>query len=66
MPEVFGDSGPTFDPEDVASVAGAIERLCMDPDLRARSASIAHARASTFTWERCAASTFSFLVAAVS
>jgi glycosyltransferase involved in cell wall biosynthesis len=63
MPEVFGDSGPTFDPEDVPSVVAALELLCLDTELRERSATQVHYRARTYTWERCAAATFEFLAA---
>ena len=35
MPEVLGDAGVYFDPEDANSIAGALSKLIASPDLRA-------------------------------
>jgi glycosyltransferase involved in cell wall biosynthesis len=61
MPEILGDAGVYFDPEDPDATAGAIERLVGDPDLRERCAREAYARALAYTWERCAGETLEFL-----
>jgi len=61
MPDVLGDAGVYFDPEQPASIAAALERVFMDPALRAALASGAHARAAAFSWTRCADETFAFL-----
>jgi len=62
MPEVFGGSGPTFDPESLESVTAALEKLVGDADLRRESARLSHARSEAFSWERCARETLNLLV----
>ena len=52
--EVAGDAGLLVDPLDVDAIAGALERLLADPELRARLGASARARAATFTWTRTA------------
>ena len=61
MPEMLGDAGVYFDPEDPASIASALEALVSDDTARARYAAEAYARAEVFSWERCARETFGFL-----
>lgn len=63
MPEVLQDAGVYFNPEDHESIAAAINRLLVDPTLRAHSAAASHARAAQFSWKRCAGETFEFLAA---
>ncbi len=63
MPEVLGDAGVYFDPENVDSVVAAIERLVVCRELRERCAASAWTRAETFSWERCADETLRFLSA---
>jgi len=62
MPEVFGGSGPTFDPESLESVTAALEKLVGDADLRRESARLSYARSEAFSWERCARETLNLLV----
>jgi glycosyltransferase involved in cell wall biosynthesis len=57
LPEVAGDAALLFDPEDVAAIASALERLLTDRDLAAELASAGRERAATFSWERTAALT---------
>ena len=54
LAEVAGDAALTFDPEDEASIASAIETLLADEPLRARLAAAGRERARGFTWERAA------------
>lgn len=61
MPEVLGDSGAYFDPEDVTSIADALLKLIQSSDLRTQIAHAAFDRSQAFTWSRCAAETFGFL-----
>ncbi len=61
MPEVLGEAGVYFDPEQPAQIAAAIRQLLDDPALREQKAWLAYERAKAFTWERCAQETFSFL-----
>jgi glycosyltransferase involved in cell wall biosynthesis len=61
MPEILGDDGVFFDPEDVDSVCSALLGLIRSAELRARLAHGAQARARGYSWARCAAETFGFL-----
>lgn len=55
MPEVLGDAGLLFNPEDPADIASAILRLLDDPSLRAQCVMRGLERCKCFTWERTAA-----------
>jgi len=61
MPEVLGDGGVYFDPEDSVSIASAIERLIQDENLRESVSRSAMKLAGAFSWERCADETWTFL-----
>ena len=61
MPEVLGDAGIYFDPEDPASIASAVRKLAAAPALRAEKAAAASAAALQFSWSRCASETLDFL-----
>jgi glycosyltransferase involved in cell wall biosynthesis len=61
MEEILGDAGAYFDPESIASIEQALRELIADAGLRARCAEAAHARASAYSWEKCASETFAFL-----
>ena len=61
MPEILGGAGLLFDPENPGSIADALRRLLASPELRAQLAQQAFDRAAQFSWDRCAAETFSFL-----
>jgi glycosyltransferase involved in cell wall biosynthesis len=66
MPEVLGDAGIYFNPENPASIAQAVRYLVMAPRLRAEKAAAASAIAASFSWSRCARETFEFLATVVS
>jgi glycosyltransferase involved in cell wall biosynthesis len=61
MPEVLGDAGLYFDPENVGEMIAVMERLYHDEQLRLRCATRAVARAHQYSWSRCARETFTFL-----
>jgi glycosyltransferase involved in cell wall biosynthesis len=61
MPEVLGDGGLYFDPEDAGALTEVLETFLHDSGLRSRLAEQAHARAREFSWDRCARDTFAFL-----
>jgi glycosyltransferase involved in cell wall biosynthesis len=61
MPEVLGDAGVYFDPEDARDIARALSELIESPVLRAKKAEASFARAQNYSWRRCAAETFAFL-----
>ncbi len=54
LPEVVGDAGLLFEPEDPAAIAECIVRFLGDPALQKDLARRALARAGLFTWERAA------------
>jgi glycosyltransferase involved in cell wall biosynthesis len=62
---IVGDAALTFAPEDNAAILDAMEQLSGDPELRARLAGRASARARTYTWENCATITLSAIRAAI-
>ena len=57
LPEVAGDAALLFDPEDVAAMARAIERLLGDPAERGRLVALGRLQATRFTWDECARGT---------
>ncbi len=60
-PEVVGDAGVYFDPEQPSEIADAMRRLMVDKNLRRETALAGSRRVDMFDWERCARDTFSFL-----
>jgi glycosyltransferase involved in cell wall biosynthesis len=61
LPEVVGDAALMVDPRDVASIAGAIERVCADEELRRLLVAKGLARAATFSWTTAATTTWEIL-----
>lgn len=61
MPEVLGDGGLYFDPEEPGSIAAALRQMFFDGEARKRMAHASFERAAQFTWKRCAEKTFDFL-----
>ena len=61
MPEMLGNAGIYFDPEQPVEIAGALDLLMDSPSLREHCASLAYQQAQHYSWERCAGETFSFL-----
>jgi glycosyltransferase involved in cell wall biosynthesis len=57
LPEVAGDAALLFDPEDVAAIREAIERLLGDAGLRELLVRRGLERAAAFTWDRTAEQT---------
>lgn len=54
LPEQAGDAALVFDPHDPDSIADAVARLWLDPELRAELAAHGRERVSRFSWERTA------------
>lgn len=61
MPEVLGDAGAYFDPEDPQEIARALGELIDSPELRREKALASFERARAYSWARCADETFGFL-----
>ena len=62
MPEVLQDGGTFFDPENVDSIAEAVEKLIVDPSLRVSCAAKAKTLSQQYSWKRCAEETWAALV----
>ncbi|HZT28732.1 MAG TPA: glycosyltransferase family 1 protein [Bryobacteraceae bacterium] len=52
LPEVAGDAALLVDPEDTDALAGALQNLIRDQDLRADLSRRGRLRAAQFTWEK--------------
>lgn len=61
MQEILSDGGVYFDPDDVHSIAKAIEQLLLSPELREEKQGIAYALAKDYSWQLCAQKTIAFL-----
>jgi alpha-1,3-rhamnosyl/mannosyltransferase len=54
LPEIVGDAGLYFEPEDPSGIAARVVSLLSDPALRDELAAKARLRAREFTWDRAA------------
>lgn len=61
MPEVLGDAGIYFDPENPSDIARALRELIESPALRTKLATASFERARGYSWQQCANETFAFL-----
>ncbi len=55
IPEVVGDAGILFDPQDPVAIAAALSRILGDPALRERLVALGLERAPRFSWDTAAA-----------
>ncbi len=62
MPELLGDAGIYFDPEQPESIVAALARLIQDTSWREQHAQMAYTRSQDYSWERCARETLDFIV----
>lgn len=62
MPEILKDAGTYFDPEKPDSIADAIAKLLSDENLRRTMAAKGNSLSIQYSWSRCAAETWRFLV----
>lgn len=62
MPEVLKDGGVYFDPENVASIEGAIKTIIEDEDLRSAISKKSKVLSEQYSWTRCSMETFSYLL----
>ena len=61
MPEVLGQAGVFFNPEQPEDIARALRKLIGSPKLRRELAQASYARAQQYSWQRCADDTFGLL-----
>ena len=57
LPEVLGDGGATFDPNDPVTLASLLRRVADEPAYRAELADRAKRRSASFSWRTAAEST---------
>jgi glycosyltransferase involved in cell wall biosynthesis len=63
MPEVLGEAGVYFDPEQPEDIARALREMIVSPPLRTELAQASYNRAQQYSWQRCADETFGLLAA---
>ena len=61
MPEILGDSGLYFNPEQPIEIFNALESLINNPQLRSEKANASFLEVQKYSWSICANETFSFL-----
>jgi glycosyltransferase involved in cell wall biosynthesis len=61
MPEVLGNGGVYFNPENADSIVDAIERIISDSTLRTNITKEAEAISEKYSWSRCAEETWKFI-----
>lgn len=61
MPEMLGDAGIYFNPEETVDIAEAIKKMVESPELRETKARESFEKAKYFSWEKCADKTLAFL-----
>ena len=57
LPEVLGDGGSLFNPDDVAQLAALLQRVATDAGFRDQLVRLARERRRAFSWERTATAT---------
>jgi len=61
MPEILGERGLYFDPENISEIIHALEDLIGNPMLRTNLVNLSYECAKNYTWESCSRQTFEFL-----
>jgi glycosyltransferase involved in cell wall biosynthesis len=61
MPEVLGDAGVYFDPENITSIKIALYTMLKDPVLREKVAQAAFLKSQMYSWRKCAGETMAFV-----
>ena len=61
LASIAGEAALLFDPADTAQIASAIERICLDDDLRVRLSTLGPLQAAQYTWEAAASATLEAL-----
>ncbi len=59
LPEVAGDAGMYFDPEDTSSIFESIEKVIHGPEIRKEMINKGRDRLKNFSWDKCARETVS-------
>ncbi len=59
IPEIVGDAGEYFDPEDTSSLVCALEAVLYSSTRRETLINAGYVRSACFSWKRCAQETVS-------
>ena len=62
MPDVLGQAGAFFNPEQPEDIARVLRELIESPETRTEVARAGYERVKEYSWQRCANETFKFLV----
>jgi len=62
MNEILRDGGLYFDPESEIDIAQTIEQYLYSAELQSQKSALSYELSQTYSWQRCAKETFSFLV----
>ena len=62
MPEMLGNAGVYFNPEQPAEIADALYKLIESTELRTDLAKASFDSAQQYSWQRCANETFEFII----
>ena len=61
MPEILGDTGLYFNPEDPSDIANSLRKIIDQTELSSKLAFKSYSKAKEYSWEVCASETFSYL-----
>ncbi len=61
MPEILGDAGLYFNPDDIDDISNAIRNMINSKKIRTLGAKSAYKSSKKFSWDKCADSTFNYL-----
>ena len=61
MPEILGDAGVYFDPENIDDITRALKSLIDYPEFSKEKAQMSFMKAQSYSWKICATDTFKFL-----
>ena len=66
LKETLKEGGVYFEPDNSESIANAIEKIIVDPELRNFISHRAKALSNDYSWEKCANETFDFIIKTIS
>jgi glycosyltransferase involved in cell wall biosynthesis len=65
MPELLGESGLYFNPEDSKDISSKIKKLIMNKELRIKYSKEVFKKSKLYSWEKCSSETFSYFSSVV-
>jgi glycosyltransferase involved in cell wall biosynthesis len=61
MPEILGDAGIYFDPENIYEIKAALKKVLESSDLQKEMSLNSKSKTQNYSWQKCSDSTFKFL-----